>query len=344
MKSIFLALSLFLFSPFYPSFQPNEGKKTTKSVEIGSKPHATVLSVGTLYSGSSPAGKMLKTWADALNKKTNGEVEIKLFYSAQQGDEGTMVGKMKTGQLSGAAISSVGLAKIYKPIGAMSMFGLFKDWNTTAKALDVMKPEFEQGISDAGFTQMGWYYNGAIRFMSKGTPLKVPTDFQKLKNFSWKDDANIVAFYSSIGGFSPISLSVPDVLPNLNTGAINALYTSSMFAEQMLWAAKLDNLCEEVDAISIGGIVFSSKSLEALTANQKDILLDNTKTMSGSLRSKIMNEDAAAFGRLKGKMSVVTRSAAEKDAWNAVFQQARQKLAQGTYSAALVSKLEGLAQ
>ena len=55
-------------------------------------------------------------------------MELQFFYNGQQGDEGAMVGKMKAGQLDGAALTAVGLSKVYKPIGALQMPGLFTTW------------------------------------------------------------------------------------------------------------------------------------------------------------------------------------------------------------------------
>ena len=63
-----------------------------------------------------------------------------------------MVGKMKAGQLDGAAVTAVGLGKIYKPILALQMPGLFTTWSKLDAARDAMKGEFEKGAQDAGFT------------------------------------------------------------------------------------------------------------------------------------------------------------------------------------------------
>ena len=87
-----------------------------------------VIKIGTLAPAASPWGQVFKVWADAVSKKSGGNVELQFFYNGSQGDEGAMVGKMKAGQLDGAAITSVGLGKIYKPILALQMPGLFQDW------------------------------------------------------------------------------------------------------------------------------------------------------------------------------------------------------------------------
>ena len=82
---------------------------------------AEVIKIGTLAPGASPWGQVFKVWAEAVSKKSEGRLELQFFYNGQQGDEGAMVGKMKAGQLDGAAVTAVGLGKIYKPILALQM-------------------------------------------------------------------------------------------------------------------------------------------------------------------------------------------------------------------------------
>ncbi len=130
----------------------------------------------------------------------------------------------------------------------------------------------------------------------------------------------------------------------LQTGAINVTVTSCLAAEQLQWAGKHDHLSDLVIGVRIGAIVFSQKRIDALPEDLRTILTDTGKVAAKALTTKIRSEDAAAFTRLKGKMTVTTPSADDESKWTAIFKQARQKLAQGTFSPDLVSKLEGFAQ
>lgn len=301
------------------------------------------IKLGTLAPKSSPWGQVFETWSKAVNEKSGGRIALQFFYNWQQGDEDAMVAKIKSGQLDGAAISGVGLGKVYKPILALQMPGLFTSWSKLDKARDAMKAEFEKGAKDAGFFIAGWGDVGLVRMMSKGFAVKIPDDFRGKKPVVIRADATQPALYSTIGGVSVVPLNVPEVLPNLNTGAVSAISTPCLVAEQLQWAAKLDNLNDSVIATVIGAIVFSSKRIDALPADLRTILTDTGKVATSALTKRIRSEDDAAFGRLKLKMAVTTLSANEKAKWEAVYKQARQKLAQGTFSSDLVTRLEGLA-
>src|SRR5262245_34024923 len=129
--------------------------------------------IGTLAPKASPWGKVFETWIKAVNEKSGGKMEIQFFYNGQQGDEDGMVAKIKSGQLDGAAVTGVGLGKVYKPILALQMPGLFTSWTKLDKARDAMKSELEKGAKDAGFFIGGWGDVGLVRAMSKGFAIKV---------------------------------------------------------------------------------------------------------------------------------------------------------------------------
>ena len=303
-----------------------------------------VIKIGTLAPKASPWGQVFSVWEKAVKEKSNGAIEVQFFYNGQQGDEGAMVGKMKAGQLDGAAVTAVGLGKIYKPISAIQMPGLFTTWAKLDAARDAMKGEFEQGVKDAGFTLAGWSDVGAVHVMSKGFEIHSPDDIKGKKPYMWRDDVVQPILYQVIGGVTPVPLNVPEVLPNLNTGAINIVNAPSLAAEQLQWSSKLDTITEDVSAMAIGALVFSSKRIDALPPDLKAIVMDTGKIAATALTKRIRSEDDAAFARMKGKMKVVVLTADEKAKWKAIFQQTRQRLAQGTFSPDLVTKLERLAQ
>ena len=303
-----------------------------------------VIKIGTLAPAASPWGQVFKVWAKAVSEKSSGQLELQFFFNGQQGDEAAMVGKMKSGQLDGAAVTAVGLSKIYKPILALQIPGLFTSWAKLDAARDAMKAEFEKGTKDAGFSLLGWGDVGTVHTLSKGIKVKLPDDLKGQKPFLWRDDAIQPVLYQLIGGVTPVPLNVPEVLPNLNTGAINIVVAPALAAEQLQWSSKLDTIVADNQSMAIGAVVCSAKRINALPADLLGILTDTGKIAANALTKRIRSEDDAAFNRLKGKMTVITLSPDEKAKWDALWKQLRQRLGQGTFSPELISKLEGLAR
>jgi TRAP-type C4-dicarboxylate transport system substrate-binding protein len=302
------------------------------------------LKIGTLAPSSSPWGQVFRVWEKAVKEKSGGRIELQFFYNGQQGDEGAMVGKIKSGQLDGAAVTSVGLSKIHKPVLAVQLPGLWTSWAKLDSARDALKSEFEKGVLDAGFYLGGWGDVGQVRLMSKGFAVRSPEDLRGKKPYMWREDAISPVLYQVIGGITPVPLNVPEVLPNLNTGAVNVVISPSLAAEQLQWASKLDHINNDFSGYMIGAMVFSNKRMDALPGDLRAIVQDTGKVASAALTARIRNEDAAAFGRMKGKMTVVQVSPDDVGKWTGIFKQVRARLSQGTFSPDLVSRIEGYAK
>jgi TRAP-type C4-dicarboxylate transport system substrate-binding protein len=302
-----------------------------------------VFKIGTLAPKASPWGRVFETWAQAVAQRSSGAFELQIFYNGAQGDEDAMVGKIKSGQLDGAMISGLGLSKVHKPILALQMPGLFTSWTALDRAREELRGELEKAALASGFLLAGWGDVGLLRRFSKGFSTKVPDDLKGKKPFHVRYDVLEPAVYAAIGGIASVPLNVPEVLPNLNTGAVNVVHAPALVAEQLQWAGKLDHVVDAPIATIVGAITLSSRRVDALPAEFRALLVDGAKTASAALTTRIRADDDAAYGRLKAKMTVDALAAEDRAKWAAVHKQARQKLAQGTFSSELVAKLEGMA-
>lgn len=311
---------------------------TSSSAFAGEK-----LKIGTLAPAQSAWGKVFKVWQKAVKKKTKGELELQFFWNGQQGDEGAMIGKIKAGQLDAAAVTTVGMSKVHKPILALQTPGLFRDWASLDRAREALRPELEKGIRDAGFEVFGWGDVGKLRGMSKGFAVRVPSDLKGKLPMSWRDDSIGPVVYQVLG-VTPVPLNIPEVLPALNTGKINVLSAPALAAEQLQWTSRLDHVSSEPSVMAIGSMVWSKSRVDALPGDLRTVLASTGALASKALAQRIRKMDDEAYGRLSQKMTVVTLTDAERAQWKAVFEQAGKRLSQGTFSPELMKKLVALSQ
>jgi TRAP-type C4-dicarboxylate transport system substrate-binding protein len=286
----------------------------------------TQLKLGTLAPPRSPWGKVFKTWAKAVEQKTNGEVEVIWLWNGTAGPETAMVGKIRSGQLSGAAITAVGLSDIHKPIVALQMPGVFSNWTELDKARNQLIPEFEAAMKQAGFHLAGFGDVGMSRIMSKGYAVRVPGDLKGRHPSVITEDAIYPKVFEVIGGVSPVPGSVTAFLPKLNSGAIDTMITPALAAEQLQWAPRLDHINTVTTGFNIGAVVLSQKQLEQLSADQREIVTSTGKQAAAALTQRIRQADDEAYGRMKKKMKTHTPTGAEEAEWKKVFKAACQRL------------------
>lgn len=305
---------------------------------------AEVLRIGTLVPKASPWGVMFEVWAKSVKAKTGGALELQLFYGGSQGDEAALIGKLKAGQLEGAAVSCAGLGRLYRPILAFQLPGLFTTWGQVDAAREAMRAEFEAGVTAAGARLVGWYDIGMTMPLSRGHALRGPGDLARngKRPWQWRDDALHPLMYAQIG-VRGVPLNLPEVPAHLEARAIDALWQGPLLAEHLLWTSRLDALTEQIVSATIGAVVLSGSRLSALAPELRGVVSDTGRIVCAALVSRIRTEEAAALGRLKKEMTVVSPSADERQQWAALFGQVRRKAAEDTFSPELVARLEAMA-
>jgi TRAP-type C4-dicarboxylate transport system substrate-binding protein len=300
-----------------------------------------VLKFGSLAPAQSPWAQVLKVWERAVKEKSNGNLILRFYWGGTQGDEASMVGKIKSGQLDGAALTAVGLGKIHKPILAIQMPGVFRSWEKLDAARVALKNEFQGQADGKGFVILGWGDVGRMHWFSKGFEIAGPDSLRGQKPYVWRDDDINRAVFQTIGGVTPVPLGVPEVLPNLNTGAVNAIHTPALTCEQLQWASHFDHIVVDSHGMMVGALVVAKSKLDSLPGDQKQILADTGAVAASELTGRIRGEDNAAQKRLEGKMKVHKLSDAENGAWMQLYSTVRQRLGQqGVFPAALIAQIE----
>ena len=278
--------------------------------------------LATLAPKQSPWGKVFSAWAKAVDQKTKSSVDVQWLWNGTAGPESGMVGKIKSGQITGAAITAVGLSAIHKPIVALQMPGAFKTWAELDKARDALKGQFDKAMNAEGFYVSGWGDVGIGRTMSKGFAVIKPEDLKGKTPGHIATDLIGPKVYEAIGGVTAKPADVVEFLPLLNAGAINVLTTPALAAEQLQWASRLDHVNTGVVGFGVGATVLSDSQLQKLTKEQRDIMEDTGKKAAIALTKIIRGEDDAALERLKKKMTVHEMTEAERAEWEKIWKKA----------------------
>jgi TRAP-type transport system periplasmic protein len=301
------------------------------------------LKVATLAPKNSTWGKVFKVWQKAMKQKSGGALELDVYYNASMGNEDTMVSKMKTGALDGAALTSVGLSRIAKDVLVLQLPGVIDSWSLLDKVREQLRPDLEKRFMKAGFVVAGWGDLGLVRQMTHGFVVKRPSDVKGHHPLVWRNEPIGPALYSSIGGVVPVPSSPPEVLPALRSGKIDLLAAPALAAEQLQWTPYLDHISSTASVCAIGGTIFRQKALEALPKDLQEVFWDLQKRAAEVNKNRVRKLDDAAYARLKTKMTVVDLSAADRAEWRKIIEPAIKQLSKGTFDGALVDQVVKLA-
>ncbi len=296
---------------------------------------ATTLQIGTLAPAESPWGQVFRVWGKGVAERTHGALALNFFWNAQQGDEAVMVGKMRTGQLDGAALSATGLSMIYKDVLVLQLPGLFRTWDRLDAARESMRGGFDHQFESRGFKLLGWGDIGMAHLMTKGFEIHTPADLKHKSCFYLAGDPIAPMLYNVVGDITPKQVGVTEILTGLTASTINVVVAPALVAEQLQWAPRLDHINVQVSGIGIGALVFAGPRLASLPADALAALVDTGRLAGEALTLRIRREDAAAFERLKARMTAFDTTPDEQAQWARVFTDTATRLRGTTFDPAV---------
>lgn len=300
-----------------------------------------VLKIGSLAPDESPWARVLKVWKKAVKERTGNQVEIRFYWNGTQGDEASMVEKVKTGQLQGVGVTAVGLSKIHKPILALQIPGVFPSWAKLDTARNALVDRFQKGAKGNGFHIIGWSDVGRMHWYSRGFAITAPDSLGGRSPYVWGDDEVHRTIFRTMSNVTPVALGVPEVLPALNSNRIDSAHTPALTCGALQWASRFDHVVTDSHGFMIGALVVSNSALEGLAPDHRNIVIDTGKVAADSLTQTIRGEDRAALERQKTKMRPHALTDAEKRAWSDLYSRVRQRLGQqNVFSPDLIGEIE----
>jgi TRAP-type C4-dicarboxylate transport system substrate-binding protein len=264
----------------------------------------TVLKIATLAPDGSTWHKAFKEVAREVKARTEGAIDIKIYAGGVMGDEPAMIRKMRTGQLDGAAVTSVGLHDIDPQLLMLQLPLLFRNDDELDRVRDAMKDKFDALLLKAGFLKTGDGDVGAT-YLFSNTPIAEPSDVKGCKMWVWDSDP-ISKETMKVAGVNGVPLGVPDVLPSLQTGVIDAFANSPYGAIALQWYTKAKYVTNLKLSFTIGGSVLRAKTWDGLSEEHKTVMREVAEATHDKLLKRIRSDNKKAIGTLKEKgISVV---------------------------------------
>jgi TRAP-type transport system periplasmic protein len=250
------------------------------------------LKIASLAPAGSSWAKILEAGGKEIEQKTNGRVKPKFFFSGQQGDERDVVRKMKVGQIDGSAITAVGLGLIRSDVRVLELPFLFKNDKEVDYVRERMAPDFEKQFAEAGYILLSWGDVGWTHLYSN-IAIEKRADLAATKMWAWTDDPIVRAFFKRLG-VNGVPLGVPDVLPSLQTGHIDACYASPLAAVALQWYKKVKFATSVPISYSIGALVVRKPVFEAMSAEDQKIVREAGLTMGKNLMAVVRADNERA--------------------------------------------------
>ena len=284
--------------------------------------------------------KVMREYDAAIRKESGGRMGFKIYAGGVQGEDKDMMRKIRLGQLHSAGVTGVGVGEVSSRLRILDSPFLFQNYADVDHLHSVMGAEFEEEFRKNDFILLGWAEVGFV-YVYSNTPIRGQADMKGVKMWMWEGDQIAEAAFNSLG-IKPIPMSVVDVLTSLQTGLINAAYTSPLAGLALQWNTRVKYMMGTPLADACGAVLISRKKFDTLPPDCQEILLRNGEKYMADLTRKSREENAASIKAMqKSGIQIIEISDKKSLAeFQVIGRNARQSLVGKLYDAAYLARVE----
>jgi TRAP-type C4-dicarboxylate transport system substrate-binding protein len=241
--------------------------------------------------------KNLRQMGDEWRRATEGRVSLTVFAGGQQGEEATVVSKMRLGALQGAALTVLGLSQIEPGFNAFAIPFFYESYDELQHVREELTPDLEKRLAAKGFVLLGWGDAGWVQVFSK-SKISTLSELKAVPIYTAAGDDRMVQWYKQ-GGFQPRPLAFSDIPTSLATGLIAAVPITPLAALLLQWYRTAPHMLEIGLSPLVGATIVTQKSWNALSEPDRAAVRAAAQAMQVRLRSEVPQQDRDAVAEMQ---------------------------------------------
>jgi TRAP-type C4-dicarboxylate transport system substrate-binding protein len=274
----------------------------------------TVIKLGTLAPEGSPWHQSLQAMGEQWRKISGGQVKLVIYPGGVLGDEPDMVNKMRIGQIQAAGLSGAGLSGIEPGVMALQIPMMFDSYGELDYVRERVAPRLEKMMEARGYLVLNWGDVGWVHFFTTRPATRLG-EMRNMKLFTWAGDNDTLELWKA-NGFHAVPLAATDILTGLQTGLIDAVPTTPLYAllNQSFGIAR--NMIDVKWAPLIGATVITRRMWDTLPAAQRTEMMNAARQAGLGIQGAIrkMGDEAIATMQ-KRRLQVISVDEATVADW-----------------------------
>ncbi len=263
-----------------------------------------VLKLGHVATPDNPYGQGAEYLAQLIEKKSNGEIKVKVFPSSKLGGQKQLIQGLIYGTVD-MALTGTAILGLFQP--QLALFDLpfiFENREHAYKGLDTVGMELGKPLESKGIKLLGFMENGVKHITNNVTEIKTPADMKNLK-IRVMDNKVYIEMIKSLGA-KPKPMPFAKVYSELSKGAVDGQENPSahIFTKKYYKVQKYASLTGH--AYAPEPLVISMKRWKRLSGKHKDIILKAVKEAIKWHRVLAKKKDKEFWDKIKatGKMKI----------------------------------------
>lgn len=248
---------------------------------------------GTIAPKGSIWAKYAKKIKTAVEQRSNNKLRVRIYFGESSADEQNILRKMNGKLLDMASFSGIGLGSIVPETRVFELPFFFNSNAQVDHVVNKLYPTFQRKFNAKGYVLAGWGEGGFVYLMTR-KPIKKATDMNGVKIWAPKGDQLVKAMLTEYG-LVPVYLGFDSVLPQLQTGGLDAVYAPPMAAVAFQWAQQMKFYSNARLANATGATLIRKEAFEKLPADLQKILLEESKKYNRELVIELRRQNQIAL-------------------------------------------------
>ena len=250
----------------------------------------------------------LKQMAAEWSQATDGRVALTVFGGGSQGDEPTVLRKMRLDALQAASLTVVGLGTIDASFNVFDVPFFFESYDELNEVTEQLTPEIGKRLEAKGFVLLNWGHGGWTQLFTK-KPIATVADLKKARLYTSAGNDRMVQWFKA-NGFEPRAMAMTDIMTGLTTGMVEAVPTTPLAALLFQWYRQTPNMLDIGLAPVVGATVMTRKAWNAVPEADRPKLRAAAAGVQKRLQEDVPKQDAAAVAEMTRRGLVVTQASA----------------------------------
>ena len=285
-----------------------------------------IIKFATLAPEGTPWMNIMEEMNREVQEKSGGQVAFRFYAGGVAGDERDVIRKIRINQLHGGAFSGFGLGEVLPEIRVLELPLLFRAGQEADHVATALFEHFAAAFAQKNFVLLALNDAGAVYVFSKD-PIRTKADMARSKIWTWQGDPLPQAIFKAYG-IVPVPLSLPNVLPSLQSGLIDACYGTPLTVLALQWFTKVKYRTSLSITNVMGALVLSDALWQQLSAAQQTLVRETVHKYNARAVTNMRQYETKALTLLQTTAGIETIPVAEEEVARLqhISEQVRQEL------------------
>ncbi len=247
----------------------------------------------------------LEKFAELINERSDGKIEIEIYPASQLGSERELVEGLQMGTVDITVVSSAPVSGFSDAFLVTDLPFMFKNRD---HAYDVLDGEIGQGLlkelEGTGIKGLAIWENGYRNITNSVRPIEVPADMEGIKIRTMENPIHMDSF-SQIGA-DPTPMAFGELFTALQQGTVDAQENPLAIIEVSKFYEVQDNLALTGHVYAAAPMLISQETWDGLSAEDQEMFQKAADEARDFERQLLIDADAELLQKLKDEGMQVT--------------------------------------